>query len=250
MKKLAFITTGIVAALALAVSAVLLATKEEGHAEDTGNSIAVVDSDPVGVGINVDAGTDNRSTDQREEEVSEKADFVYRTTVVSLADLVPEETEDIRTAEELASYVLDHGLDGSEREEYLGERYDEVQEWIDNNYAAPTYVADDITYVDTYVAPSGDCLNPEDGINYYYGTLETYYNLDMSGVVDWMHDLGYQGDYWVRDDGVKMFGDYVMVAAEYDQYPKGSIVETSLGTGLVCDTGEGGYDWFDIATTW
>lgn len=249
MKKIAFITTGIVAALALAVSAVLLATKEEGHAEDTGNSIAVVVSDPVCAGIGNAAGTDNKRT---EEEVNEKADFVYRTHTVSLADLVPAETktEEVRTAEELASYVLDHGLDGSEREAYLGDRYDEVQEWIDQNYSAPTYVADDITYVDTYVAPSGDCLNPEDGINYYYGTLETYYNLDMSGVVDWMHDLGYQGDYWVRDDGVKMFGDYVMVAAEYDQYPKGSVVETSLGTGLVCDTGEGGYDWFDIATAW
>ena len=254
MKKIAFITTGIVAALALAVSAVLLATKEEGHAEVSSDSVVMVDSDPVGVGINVDAGTDNRSTDKREEKVSEKADFVYRTHVVSLADLVPEEetAEDIRTAEELASYVLDHGLDGSEREAYLGERYDEVQEWIDSNYAAPTYVVDKATYVydEAYYAPSGDCLNPEDGINYYYGTLETYYNLDMSGVVDWMHDLGYQGDYWVRDDGVKMFGDYVMVAAEYDQYPKGSVVETSLGTGLVCDTGEGGYDWFDIATNW
>lgn len=97
---------------------------------------------------------------------------------------------------------------------------------------------------------SSDVLNPYDGINYYYGTLETYYNMDMSGVVDWMHSLGYEGDYWIRDDGVKMFGPYVMVAAEYDQYPKGSIVDTSLGTGLVCDTGEGGYDWFDIATCW
>ena len=250
MKKTAFITTGIVAVLALALSATLL-VKEDRHAEDNRNSVVMVVGDPVGTGIAPAAGTDSERT--VEEEVSEKADFVYRTTVVSLADLVPEEaeTEDIRTAEELASYVLDHGLDGSDREAYLGERYDEVQEWIDSNYSAPTYVVDETTYVyDDYVVPSGDCLNPEDGINYYYGTLETYYNLDMSGVVDWMHDLGYQGDYWVRDDGVKMFGDYVMVAAEYDQYPKGSVVETSLGTGLVCDTGEGGYDWFDIATAW
>ena len=232
----------------------LLATKEEGHAEVSSDSVVMVDSDPVSIGINVDAGTDNRSTDQREEKISEKADFVYRTTVVSLADLVPEEaeTEDIRTAEELASYVLDHGLDGSEREAYLGDRYDEVQEWIDSNYAAPTYVADDITYVadETTYVYDGDCLNPEDGINYYYGTLETYYNLDMSGVVDWMHDLGYQGDYWVRDDGVKMFGPYVMVAADYGWMPKGSILETSLGLAMVCDTGEGGWYWTDIATCW
>ena len=113
MKRIAFITTSIVAVLALAVSVILLATKEEAYVEVSSDSVVMVDSDPVGVGINVDAGTDNRSTDKREKEVNEKTDFVYRTTVVSLADLVPEEaeTEDIRTAEELASYVLDHGLD-------------------------------------------------------------------------------------------------------------------------------------------
>lgn len=255
MKKIAFLTTGIVAVLALAVSVILLATKEEKHVEVSSDSVVMVDSDPVSIGINVDAGIDNRSTDKREEEVSEKADFVYRTHVVSLAALVPEEetAEDIRTAEELASYVLDHGLDGSEREAYLGDRYDEVQEWIDSNYAAPTYVVDDITYVvdeTTYVYPEGDTLNPEDGINYYYGTLETYYNLDMSGVVEWMHSLGYSGEYWVRSDGVKMLGDYIMVAADYSWMPKGSILETSLGLAMVCDTGEGGWYWTDIATDW
>ena len=247
MKKIAFITTGIVAALALALSATLL-VKEDRHAQDNRNSVVMVVNDPVGIGIDADAGIDNSSIDQREEEVSEKADFVYRTTVVSLADLVPEEaeTEEVRTAEELASYVLDHGLDGSDREEYLGDRYDEVQEWIDSNYAAPTYVADETTYV----APSGDCLNPEDGINYYYGTLETYYNLPMEGVVDWMHSLGYDYEYWIREDGVKMFGPYVMVAADYDYEPKGTITETSLGLGIVCDTGEGGWGWHDIAVNW
>lgn len=172
---------------------------------------------------------------------------------------VPKETKP-PTTEALAMYVIDNGINGKERESYLGERYEEVQKWIDINYIPPqttvslpleAYEPMEETIVEvTDYYPSGACLNPEDGINYYYGTLETYYNLDMSGVVDWMHDLGYQGDYWVRDDGVKMFGDYVMVAAEYDQYPKGSVVETSLGTGLVCDTGGGGYDWFDIATAW
>ena len=248
MKKIAFITTGIVAALALALSATLL-VKEDRHAEDNRNSVVMVVGDPVGTGIAPAAGTDSERT--VEEEVNEKTDFVYRTTVVSLADLVPEEetAEDIRTAEELASYVLDHGLDGSEREAYLEDRYDEVQEWIDQNYA--TYVVDETTYVyDDYVAPSGDCLNPEDGINYYYGTLETYYNLDMSGVVDWMHSLGYDYEYWVREDGVKMFGDYVMVAADYGWMPKGSILETSLGLAMVCDTGEGGWYWTDVATCW
>lgn len=111
----------------------------------------------------------------------------------------------------------------------------------------PTTEAETTTYV---LEPYHSVLNQYDGINYYNGILETYYNLPMEGVVDWMHSLGYEGEYWVREDGVKMLGDYIMVAADYDWMPKGSIVETSLGTGMVCDTGEGGWYWFDIAVDW
>ena len=50
-----------------------------------------------------------------------------------------------------------------------------------------------------------------------------------------------------------MFGDYVMVAANLDIRPKGTLVETSLGTGIVCDTGgfaNSNMYQLDIATTW
>ncbi len=66
---------------------------------------------------------------------------------------------------------------------------------------------------------------------------ETYYNLNMSGVVRIMRSMGVEGEYWVREDGVKMLGDYVMVAANLNLRPRGSLVETSLGTAMVCDTG-------------
>lgn len=82
---------------------------------------------------------------------------------------------------------------------------------------------------------------------------ETYYNLNMKNCVKRMHDLGYEGEYWVRKDGVKMFGPYVMVAANFDVRPLGTIVETSLGTGCVCDTGDFVEDnpyGIDVATTW
>ena len=82
---------------------------------------------------------------------------------------------------------------------------------------------------------------------------ETYYNLDMTGVVRGLQSKGYKGEYSVREDGCKMFGDYIMVAANYDIHPYGSIVETSLGLGIVCDTG-GFIKWnptgLDIATDW
>jgi 3D (Asp-Asp-Asp) domain-containing protein len=69
-----------------------------------------------------------------------------------------------------------------------------------------------------------------------------------------MNDLGYYYDYWVRSDGTKMFGNWVMIAADLSVYPKGSLVETSLGTGIVVDTGDfvtnGSGVSFDIAVTW
>lgn len=82
---------------------------------------------------------------------------------------------------------------------------------------------------------------------------ETYYNLDMSGVIDIMRTLGNKDTYWIREDGVKMLGDYVMVAASLDNHPKGSLIETSLGTGIVCDTGsfaQSNPNQIDIAVTW
>ena len=85
---------------------------------------------------------------------------------------------------------------------------------------------------------------------------ETYYNLDMSGVVSIMRSCGYSEvkfPYWVRDDGVKMLGDYVMVAASFDIRPRGTILDTSLGSAIVCDTG--GFASYnqtqlDIAVDW
>ena len=82
---------------------------------------------------------------------------------------------------------------------------------------------------------------------------ETYYNLNMSGVVSRLHRMGYSGDYWVRDDGVKMFGNYILVAASFDIRPIGTILPTSLGMGIVADTGGfARYNKYqlDIATNW
>ncbi|MDO4621745.1 MAG: hypothetical protein Q4B22_02215 [Eubacteriales bacterium] len=82
---------------------------------------------------------------------------------------------------------------------------------------------------------------------------ETYYSLEMSGVVDIMRNMGNTDDYWVRDDGVKMLGDYVMVAANLDEHPRGSLVQSSLGMAIVCDTGGFAVDHpdrIDVAVNW
>lgn len=80
---------------------------------------------------------------------------------------------------------------------------------------------------------------------------ETYYDLNMSVV---MKSCGQGGYYTVRPDGAKVDGQgYVIIAANYGNYPKCSVVETSLGPGKVYDTG--GFaarhpHGFDLATDW
>lgn len=69
---------------------------------------------------------------------------------------------------------------------------------------------------------------------------ETYYNLPMGRCISIMRDMGYSVEeypYWVRGDGAKMLGEYVMCAANLSVRPKGTIVESSLGQAIVVDTG-------------
>ena len=106
------------------------------------------------------------------------------------------------------------------------------------------------------VSYSGQVLTPAAGrINGPSGP-ETYYNLPMEGVIRNMRNLGFDEvnyPYAVRSDGVKTLGGYVMVAANLAIRPKGTIVATSLGAGIVCDTG--GFaltnpTQLDIAVAW
>lgn len=103
---------------------------------------------------------------------------------------------------------------------------------------------------------SGDHLTKRAGVFYGPSGKETYYNLPMGGVIRLMDSEGIEhGEYWVRSDGCKMLGDYIMVASDLSVHPRGTLVETSLGTGIVCDTGtfiymSGGSNWIDIAVTW
>ena len=100
---------------------------------------------------------------------------------------------------------------------------------------------------------SGTVLNKRAGTITGPSGKETYYNLNMSGVVNIMRNMGNSDKYWVRDDGVKMLGDYVMVAANLDTHPRGSIGDSSLGKAIVCDTGTFAYsnpNQLDVAVSW
>lgn len=99
----------------------------------------------------------------------------------------------------------------------------------------------------------GSVLTASSGVNYYGSQRETYYNFDMSGCIDIMRSIGNTDEYWVREDGCKMLGNYIMCAANLNVHPRGSLVETSLGTAIVVDTGgfaDNDPYQIDIAVTW
>ncbi|MDO4612191.1 MAG: G5 domain-containing protein [Candidatus Saccharibacteria bacterium] len=84
---------------------------------------------------------------------------------------------------------------------------------------------------------------------------ETYYDLDMSGVMSlFSGQCGSENYYTVREDGAKVdSAGYVLVAADLSRYPRCSVVETSLGLGKVYDTGSFALtnpEQFDLATDW
>jgi putative nucleotidyltransferase with HDIG domain len=59
--------------------------------------------------------------------------------------------------------------------------------------------------------------------------------------------------YWIREDGAKMLGNYVMCAANWKIRPRGTILPTSLGDAIVVDTGEFVKDYpngVDLAVDW
>ena len=98
-------------------------------------------------------------------------------------------------------------------------------------------------------------LTKKGGVNYYKGTKETYYNLDMTRVYAKADkNFGSHHKKWTREDGVKMYGPYVVIAAPFDVYPYGTTdVETSLGLAVVLDTGkfaETNKNQIDVAVDW
>ena len=138
------------------------------------------------------------------------------------------------------------------QEEDIWSGYEESwEESQTDSYTEQPYVEESSAPVES--SYSGPILNSSVGTVIGPSGKETYYNLPMGGVVNIMRGIGNTDEYWVREDGAKMLGDYVMVAANLDIHPRGSLVETSLGTGIVADTGTFAYSnpyQIDIATAW
>jgi hypothetical protein len=99
----------------------------------------------------------------------------------------------------------------------------------------------------------GPILTKSKGVNYGPLGRETYYNLPMQGVINIMRRSGYDAGrfpYCVREDGVRMLGDYIMLAGRVGQFERGTIVRCSLGEGMICDYGYLEWNGVDVAVVW
>lgn len=188
------------------------------------------------------------------EETSVADKSVLRTMVEAQTN--PVYSEFIAHVKTLPVEIKPSLMASDERDKVLTVRdnYDEFLNTVETYYAERGSKKSTQTYVATYTNITGDgTLTASKGVNYGPSGKETYYNLNMSGVVDIMQSMGYNAQYWVREDGVKMYGDYVMVAADLNTHPRGSLVESSLGTAIVVDTGgfaASNPNQLDIATAW
>ena len=60
----------------------------------------------------------------------------------------------------------------------------------------------------------------------------------MHNIVEKAQRNGVSGEYWEREDGCKMYGDFIICAANFETFPYGTIVNTSRGLGIILDTGD------------
>ena len=145
--------------------------------------------------------------------------------------------------------------------------------FIDNN---KIFISEKNNEKVTYTIPYSEQLNhnkkfieylPENSLHpvtdnsfngYYEGPngKEFYYNIDAYGIIKLARSKGYDEEsypYWVREDGCRMFGKYIICAVDYNKHSYGSIINTSLGKAICLDTGglliDGTRD-VDILTDW
>lgn len=96
----------------------------------------------------------------------------------------------------------------------------------------------------TYTPPSGSgILTKDKGVNYFNGHRETYYSQRVLPG----HGLNIPGRHVASDGTIRDGNGYLCVASS--DYPKGTVVQTSLGTAIVYDTGCAS-GTIDIYTDW
>lgn len=163
------------------------------------------------------------------------------------------DTVDKITAERPKIYVVRDNI--TEELEVIEEKEAEIAEEVNEIKTTDEVIKENEEEIKAEIEPAEGVLTKQRGTVMFDGHKETYYNLPMKKVCENAKKRGIEGEYWEREeDGAKMFGDYIIVAADQKIHPYGSLVDTSLGTkGIVLDTGEfikTNPEQIDIAVTW
>lgn len=177
---------------------------------------------------------------------------------ITVSQSIPFETERIFDADREIGYrqVQTPGVEGVRAVTYEVEIKDGIE--LSRNEIAQIVTKNPSKQVERIgIKPGPNALTKSKGAQYFIDSngvshRETYYDLPMNVV---MQACGQGGYYTVRPgDGAKVDRDgYVIIAANYGNYPRCSVVETSMGPGKVYDTG--GFavrhpHGFDLATDW
>lgn len=188
------------------------------------------------------------SSDVKVIEETQSSDFSSEITREIPSEISSEESQDV--SEESIEEVF------FEEPHYEIVEQPVVEEVVEVSYEEPVVVQEDelVDIEETDYYWDGPILTATKGVNWGPSGKETYYNLPMDGVIEIMRVYCDNYDeHWIREDGCHMLGDYIMVAADLSIRPRGSLVPTSLGMGIVCDTG--GFIYInayqlDIAVVW
>ena len=235
----------------------------EDAATDLTGSITLTAAQESGLDAMVFTAAEEASEEEAQDPAEEDTQTAEATEETADTEIVPAESADV-LAEEAAAESTEEEAAAEEtaaaedsREKTTSSDEDAAEETEAASAEESADVAEETVDLNVSTKNSswtGQVLNSYVGAVYGpSGGKEVYYNMNMSQVVANLKSAGYEGDYWVRDDGVKMFGSYVMVAACYSVHPYGSFVETTLGTAIVCDTGTFAYSYpqmLDVAVTW
>lgn len=235
----------------------------EDAATDLTGSITLTVAQESGLDAMVFTAAEEASEEEAQDPAEEDTQTAEATEETADTEIVPAESADV-LAEEAAAESTEEEAAAEEtaaaedsREKTTSSDEDAAEETEAAAAEESADVAEETVDLNVSTKNSswtGQVLNSYVGAVYGpSGGKEVYYNMNMSQVVANLKSAGYEGDYWVRDDGVKMFGSYVMVAACYSVHPYGSFVETTLGTAIVCDTGTFAYSYpqmLDVAVTW
>lgn len=165
------------------------------------------------------------------------------TTAVLVEEETPKGIETI--AYEVINGEWGTGQDRINNLTAAGYNAEEIQNLVDSLMPESVYIEESYYTEPTYNYSDGNVLNPYIGVVYYNGHKETYYSqhvLPGGG-------LNIPGRYVAEDGTIRDENGYICVAADPSFLPYGSVVETSLGTGKVYDSGCA-YGTVDIYTDW